>query len=114
MGGYALLFLLGAAEALIGGFQYSRGIGSVPVAALVSCVVVFATCLLAGLGMGTPAAGLTVAGGWLVLSLLLTLPTAEGSVIITNTTAGKVFLYGGAIAAALGTVLARARPRARP
>ena len=33
------------------------------------------------------------------------MPTAAGSVIVTNTTAGKWYLYGGAVCAGLGVVL---------
>jgi hypothetical protein len=116
---YALLFLLGVAVGVIGSFQYSREIGPVPVLALVFDAVVFAGCRLAGVGMGTPLGGLAVALGWLLSSLVLTLPTAAGSVIITNTAAGKWYLYGGSVCAALGVVFGvRARsgrgPRPRP
>ena len=38
-------------------------------------------------------------------SFALTMPTASGSVIVTDTTAGKWYLYGGAASAGLGVVL---------
>jgi len=102
---YAALFLLGVMEGLIGCFQFSHVIGRVPVAALVSCVVIFATCLLAGLGMDSPMGALVPAFGWFLASFVLTMPTAAGSVIVTDTTAGKWYLYGGAASAGLGLVL---------
>ena len=108
---YVALFLLGAMEGLIGCFQYSRTVGQVPVVALVMCVVVFLTCLLGGLGMGSPLGALMPAFGWLLASLVLTMPTAAGSVIVTNTAAGKWYLYGGAAAAGLAVVLTLVRPR---
>ena len=108
---YVALFLLGAMEGLIGCFQFSHTVGQVPVAALVFCVVVFLTCLLGGLGMGSPLGALMPAFGWLLASLVLTMPTAAGSVIVTNTTAGKWYLYGGAAAAGLALVLVLIRPR---
>ena len=109
---YVLLFLLGAMEGVIGCFQFSRGIGGVPVVALGFCALIFATCLLAGAGMGSPMAAIVVAVGWLAASFVLTLPTAGGSVIVTNTTAGKLYLYGGAVCAGLGIVVSfRWRPR---
>ena len=108
---YVALFLLGAMEGLLGCFQFSRAIGPVPVAALVFCVVVFLTCLLGGLGMGSPLGALMPAFGWLLASLVLTMPTAAGSVIVTNTTAGKWYLYGGAACAGLAVVLTFVRPR---
>jgi peptidoglycan/LPS O-acetylase OafA/YrhL len=118
---YAALFLLGAAEGLIGCFQFSRSAGPVPVAALAFCLLIFATCLLAGWGMGTPLGGLVVALGWFAMSVVLTMPTRGGSVIVSNSAAGKWFLYGGAVCAGAGLAVtfrwrtrrpARARGRA--
>jgi uncharacterized protein DUF6113 len=108
---YVALFLLGSMEGLIGCFQFSHAVGQVPVAALVFCVVVFVTCLLGGLGMGSPLGALLPAFGWLLASLVLTMPTAAGSVIVTNTTAGKWYLYGGAASAGLAVVVTVLRPR---
>jgi len=102
---YVALFLLGAMEGLIGCFQFSHTVGPVPVAALVFCVLVFLTCLLGGLGMGSPLGALVPALGWFLASLVLTMPTAAGSVIVTNTSAGEWYLYGGAASAALAVVL---------
>jgi hypothetical protein len=104
-GAYAALFLLGVMEGLIGGFQFSRGIGGVPVAALAFCVLIFLTCLLGGVGMDSPLGGLVPALGWFLISFVLTAPTHGGSVIVTDTTAGKWYLYGGAVSAGLGVVL---------
>lgn len=104
-GAYAALFLLGAMEGLIGCFQFSRSAGPVPVAALVFCAAIFLSCLLGGWGMASPLGGLIPALGWLAASSVLSLPTAAGSVIVTNTVAGKWYLYGGAVAAALGVLL---------
>ncbi|HZC41366.1 MAG TPA: hypothetical protein VE343_11880 [Streptosporangiaceae bacterium] len=109
---YLLLFLLGVLEGLIGCFQYSRSIGGVPAGALAFCVLVFATCLLAGIGMGSARAALTAAAGWLLASLVLTLPTGGGSVIVANTAAGLWYVYGGAVCAA-AAVIAVAAFRAR-
>jgi hypothetical protein len=109
---YLALLLLGAAQGLIGSFQYSRGAGPVPVAALAFCVLIFASCLLGGWGMGSPLGGLMVALGWFGVSVLLTMPTPGGSVIVTNTAAGRWFLYGGAVCAGAG-LAASFRWRAR-
>jgi hypothetical protein len=102
---YLLLFLLGAGEAVIGCFQFSHSIGPVPVAALGFCLLIFVTCLLGSVGMGSPLGGLAIAVGWFATSFVLTLPTAGGSVIVTNTAAGMWYLYGGAISAGAGLVL---------
>src|SRR5215831_4615932 len=108
---YAVLFLLGVMEGLIGCFQFSRSIGPVPVAALAFCVLLFVTCLLAGLGMGSPMGALVPAFGWFLTSFVLTMPTSAGSVIVTNTTAGRWYLYGGAGGAGLAVVLTFALSR---
>ena len=99
---YVVLFVLGAVEGLIGSFQYSAVAGSVPVAALVCCVVLLATCLLAAWAMRSVSGAFAPAAGWLVASFLLSLPVSSGSVIITNTTAGQWYLYGGTLCAAIG------------
>ncbi len=118
-GAYALLFLLGALEGLIGCFQYSRAVGSFPLAALLLAVAIGATCALGAAGMGSAAGALAPALGWFIVSVVLSLPTSGGSVIITGTTAGEVYLYGGSLCAAGAVVVAfvrRARtrpPRAR-
>ena len=99
---YVVLFVLGAVEGVIGSFQYSAMAGSVPVAALVCCVVLLATCLLAAWAMRSVSGAFAPAAGWLVASFVLSLPVSSGSVIITNTTAGQWYLYGGTLSAAIG------------
>lgn len=111
-GAYALLFLLGALEGLIGCFQFSRVVGSFPLVAVVLAVVIGVTCLLGAAGMGSAAGALVPALGWFGVSVVLSLPTSGGSVIIANSTAGQVYLYGGSVCAAAGVVVAFVR-RAR-
>lgn len=113
---YLLLFVLGAVQGIIGSFQYGRG--PVPAVAIILDVVIFATCVLAGWGLHSLGGGLMPAIGWIVASFILAMPSSHGSVIITNTAAGKWYLYGGALAAAAGastafTVWARGRSRGR-
>ena len=109
---YVLLFLLGAVEGLIGCFLFSNSVGSFPLAALGFGALILVTCLLGAAGMGSGFGGLVPAVGWLAASFVLTLPTAAGSVIVTNTPAGKWYLYGGAVCAAVGAAASvRVRPR---
>jgi hypothetical protein len=109
---YVALFVLGALEGLIGSFQYSHGLGGVPVASLAFCALILVTIVLGSAGMGTALGGVLPAIGWMAAAFLLTLPTAAGSVIVTNTTAGEWYLYGGALCAAVGVVASfRYRPR---
>jgi len=108
-GAYSLLFLLGALEGLIGCFHYSHLVGSFPLAAAGLAILILITCVLGAVGMRSAAGALVPALGWFLVSLVLTLPTAGGSVIITNTTAGEWYLYGGAVCAAAGVVFALIR-----
>jgi hypothetical protein len=113
---YVVLFLLGAVQGVIGSFQYSRS--PVPLVAIAFGVAIFATCLLCGWGLRSFAGGLLPAIGWIITSFVLAMPSHNGSVIITNTTAGKWYLYGGTLAAVAGAttvfvVWARGRSRRR-
>ena len=114
--GYVVLFVLGALQGMIGSFNYSRS--PVPLVAIILAVVILATCVLAGWGMGTFGGGLAPAIGWIVASFVLSMGRPNGSIIITDTPAGRWYLYGGSLAALVGAaaayihwVLARSRPR---
>ena len=102
--GYLALFVLGLAQGLIGSFQYGRA--PAPLIAIILAVVIFATCVGCGWGWGTFAAGLMPALGWILASFILSMPRPNGSVIITATTAGEWYLYGGALGCAAGSVTA--------
>jgi hypothetical protein len=104
VGVYGALFLFGAVQGLIGSFQYSRASGSVPVAALICCAVILATCVL-GAWATRSASGAVLPGiGWILASFLLSMPVSNGSVIITSTKAGEWYLYGGTLCVAAGVV----------
>jgi len=115
-GGYLLLFVLGGLQGMIGSFFYANS--PVPLVAIGFAVLIFVTCLLAGWGMQTYGAGIMVAIGWIAASFVLAMPRQTGSVIITATSAGEWYLYGGALGAGAGAVIAlfawgRSRSRAR-
>lgn len=99
---YVVLFLLGAVEGLLGTFQYSSG--PAPLAAVCFGLAILATCVLGAWGMRSGAGGLLPAAGWVLTTLLLG-SGHGGSVLITNTTAGKWFLFGGAVFATAGVVI---------
>jgi hypothetical protein len=112
-GAYAMLFLLGAAQGVFGSFQYSR---LAPAGAILLCVVIGVTCVLAAWGMGSVTGAFVPALGWVLASFVLSMPMSNGSVIIANTTAGKWYLYGGTVSVALAVVISfggwlRAQPR---
>jgi hypothetical protein len=100
---YVMLFVLGGCEAVVGCFFYAAG--PAPAAALAFALAIFSTCLLGGWGMFAPSGALAPAAGWFLAAFVLASATGSGSVIITNTAAGKWFLYGGA-AAVIAAVIA--------
>ena len=106
VGLYAMLFLFGAVQGLIGSFQYSRVAGSVPVAALISCAVILATCVLAAWATRSVSGALLPGMGWVITSFVLSMPVSNGSVIITATRPGEWYLYGGTLSVAAAVVLA--------
>ncbi len=99
---YTALFLAGVVEGLIGSFQYSR---LVPVAAIGFCVLLLAICLVGAWAMRSISGAVWPAIGWIAASFVLSMPVASGSVIITNSTAGKWYLYGGTVSALAGIAL---------
>jgi hypothetical protein len=99
---YTALFLAGVVEGLIGSFQYSR---NAPLGAIVFCAVLLVTCLLGAWAMRSAGGALCPAIGWILASFVLSMPVASGSVIITDTTAGKWYLYGGTVSALAGVAL---------
>ena len=100
VGLYGALFLFGAVQGLIGSFQYGRAAGAVPVAALVCCAAILATCLLASWATRSVSGAVVPGMGWLITSFVLSMPVSNGSVIITSTTAGQWYLYGGTLCVA--------------
>jgi Family of unknown function (DUF6113) len=106
-GAYLALFLLGMLQGVIGTFQYSRG--PAPLAAVLFDLAILATCVLGSWGMRTASGGVLPAAGWLLTTLLLSSVSAGGSILVTDTSAGKWFLFGGALCAAAGAVYAFAR-----
>jgi hypothetical protein len=105
VGGYTMLLVLGVLEAMIGSFQYSRALGTFPVAAVAFALAIGVTCVLGAWGMHRPLGGLMPAVGWFVTSFVLSMATPGGSVVITNTTGGKWFLFGGSVLAIAGVVV---------
>src|SRR5260221_11881897 len=116
-----MLLLFGVAQSIIGCFQYSRALGSLPAAALAFDVAILVTCVLGAWGMRSPLGGLMPAVGWFASTYVLAMSTSGGSVVIAaNIGASKGFLFGGSARAAAGVPVAVARssaarePGARP
>ena len=107
VGGYIALFLAGMVQGLVGTFWYSAGPGVL--VAVVFDAAILATCMLGARGMRTALGGVLPAIGWFVVTLVLSANSAGGSVIVTDTAAGKWFLFGGSLSAAGGAVYAFGR-----
>lgn len=118
-GAYAVLFVLGAVQGVIGSFQFSYVAGPVPAAALGCCAAILVTCVLASWAMRSASGAVLPGMGWIIASFVLSMPAASGSIIITGTTAGEWYMYGGTLSVAAGVVAsfivtargARTRPR---
>src|SRR5215469_10736904 len=104
---YVVLIAAGMVQGLIGTFQYSQG--PAPLTSILFDLGILATCVLAAWGMQTALGGVLPAAGWLLVTLVLSSAPAGGSVIVTATPAGEWFLFGGAVAAVVGAVIAFAR-----
>jgi hypothetical protein len=98
-----VLFVLGVVQGVFGSFQFSR---LAPVFAIVLCVILGASCLLAAWGTRSVSGAFAVAAGWALASFALsTRPVANGSVIITASAAGEWYLYGGTLCAAVAVII---------
>jgi hypothetical protein len=114
-GAYALLFVLGLLEGLIGSFQYSHAVfGPVPAGAIAFGLGILVTCGLAGWAMEAMPGALLPAIGWFVASFGLAMPSSAGSVFITNTHPGEWYLYGGSVCALAGVGSALISATRRP
>jgi hypothetical protein len=110
---YLALFLFGIAQGMLGAFYYAAGPD--PLAAIGFDLVILATCLLGAWGTGHAAGAFLPAAGWFIATFVLATGTGAGSVIVTASAAGEVFLFGGAICAVIGavagfTIWARRKP----
>ncbi len=105
IGCYCLLLVFGLLLGMIGSFQYNRALGSFPVAAPAFAVATGLTCVLGGWAMRRPLGALMPAVGWFVAAFVLAMSTPGGSVVITNTSGGKWFLFGGALCAVAGVLI---------
>jgi hypothetical protein len=100
---YLALFGFGIAQGLVGAFCY--GIGPAPLAAVGFDLAILATCLFGAWGTQHALGGFAPAAGWFIATFVLASGSSSGSVIITASSAGEVFLFGGAVAAMIGLVV---------
>jgi hypothetical protein len=99
---YVALLLLGLAVGLLGAFFYSSG--PAPLVSVAFDLAILAACLLGAWGTRKVIGGLAPAVGWFAVIFVLAKGTASGSIMITATSAGEWFLFGGSVGAAFGLV----------
>jgi hypothetical protein len=108
---YGVLAVLGVLLGLLGSFEFSWQAGSVPVAALALSVANLAVFRAAGWAMESKLGALVPAVLWIIIVLVLASRRPEGDLVVTGTTAGYVYMFGGAVAALVAIVWTRsARP----
>jgi hypothetical protein len=110
---YLALFVFGAAQGVLGAFYYNSGPS--PLASLGFDLAILATCLLAAWGTERPPSAFLPALGWFIAAFALASGTKGGSVIVTASSGGEWFLFGGAAGAMIGalagfTVSSRRKP----
>ncbi|NRQ35828.1 hypothetical protein HII36_28930 [Nonomuraea sp. NN258] len=98
---YGMLFVLGVVMGVVGGFTHLLGW-------LAWCWVLglFAVCLGAGKLLRSRLGAAATGAGWLVMSMLFTLPMEAGDIVVTDSAAGYTYLYGGMAALVVAFFLA--------
>jgi hypothetical protein len=102
---YGVLAILGVALGVLGSFEFSWTAGDVPLAALGWTVVNLAAFRGAGWAMRGKLGAAVPAVLWLIVVLVLSSRRPEGDLVVTGTAAGYVFIFGGALAAAIAVAL---------
>lgn len=108
---YGLLAVLGVLLGLIGSFEFAWEFGGVPAAALLLSVANLAVFRAAGWAMESKLGAAVPAVLWMVVLFALSSRRPEGDLVVTGTTAGYVYMFGGAVAAVVAIAWTRpARP----
>lgn len=108
---YGVLAVLGVLLGVIGSFEFSWEAGSVPVAAILLSALNLAVFRAAGWAMESKLGAVIPAALWIVILVVLSSRRPEGDLVVTGTTAGYVYMFGGAAAALAAIVWTRsARP----
>jgi hypothetical protein len=108
---YGVLAVLGVLLGVIGSFEFSWQFGSVPVAAILLSVVNLAAFRAAGWAMESKLGAVVPAVVWMIILVVLSSRRPEGDLVVTGTTPGYVYMFGGAVAALAAIIWTRsARP----
>lgn len=108
---YGVLAVLGVVLGVFGSFEFSWQVGAVPVAAIALSLVNLAIFRGAGWAMESKLGAVVPAVLWMIVLVLLSSRRPEGDLVVTGTTAGYTYMFGGAVAALVAIVWTRsARP----
>lgn len=108
---YGMLFVLGLAMGVIGGFSHAWTEWEIPIAAIGWLIVLFAACLAAGKMMRSKLGASVLAVGWLIVSMAFSYPRAAGDLVITGGLPGVLYLYGGAVVMVVAFLLSPSSPK---
>jgi hypothetical protein len=104
---YGVLAVLGVLLGVIGSFEFSWQAGSVPVAAIALSVVNLVIFRAAGWAMESRLGAVVPAALWMIVLVVLSSRRPEGDLVVTGTTAGYVYMFGGAVAALVAIIWTR-------
>lgn len=108
---YGLLAVLGVLLGVIGSFQFAWEAGEIPVAALALSLVNLAVFRAGGWATESKLGAVIPALLWMIVLFVLASRRPEGDLVVTGTTAGYVYMFGGAVAALVAVAWTRpARP----
>lgn len=96
---YGLLAVVGVVLGVIGSFEFSWEIGDVPVAAVLLSALNLVVFRAAGWAMESKLGAVIPALLWMIILFVLASRRPEGDLVVTGTTAGYVYMFGGALAA---------------
>jgi Family of unknown function (DUF6113) len=104
---YGVLAVLGVLLGVIGSFEFSWQAGSVPVAAIALSALNLAIFRAAGWAMESRLGAVVPAALWVIILVVLSSRRPEGDLVVTGTTPGYVYMFGGAFAALVAIVWTR-------
>jgi hypothetical protein len=108
---YGVLAVVGVLLGVVGSFEFSWQLGSVPVAAILLSLVNLVAFRAAGWAMESKLGAVVPAVLWMIILVVLASRRPEGDLVVTGTTPGYVYMFGGAVAALVAIVWTRtARP----
>ncbi|HLU72115.1 MAG TPA: DUF6113 family protein [Nonomuraea sp.] len=102
---YGMLFVLGVVMGVVGGFTHGAWPGFPVLSAVLWLLLVFGVSLGAGRLMRGRAGAAVTSAGWLLVSMAFSLQLGAGDLVIADTVAGYVYLYGGLVALAAAFLL---------